>query len=318
MDDVTFSNPNHPIPAEVGRELDLYHQAEMDATYRQFELAKLARPIEDERARRENFYRSVGRSLGVDVDEYRENVVERRRSRLKRMQDHDLSRRQPPWYRGPIDFEPPSPVITDPSFWAADFNMWFTLPFGGEGQDDGLHFRGRQTYEGGSLTFSNFGAKSRYELHANRIPPSSTGRWTSDPHVELFGGLLGYVGEGDIFSGDLWSKCWMIRRQSLFQFAPPPAASGNRRVIGERVDVQELIFIAEGNIGDSVMHSVALPGFQAMPSVVLDSSVISSEASIWAELEVRFDIQLEGNSFLWIDPDDILLRYFQWPLVSQA
>ncbi|OOO02956.1 MAG: hypothetical protein USCGTAYLOR_00785 [Chromatiales bacterium USCg_Taylor] len=51
-----------------------------------------------------------------------------------------------------------------------------------------------------------------------------------------------------------------------------------------------------------------------MPAVVLNR--IFGGASIWAELEVRFDIQLEGNALHWIDPFDLLIRGFQWPLVA--
>jgi hypothetical protein len=36
--------------------------------------------------------------------------------------------------------------------------------------------------------------------------------------------------------------------------------------------------------------------------------------SIWVDLELRFDIQLEGSAQLWIWPHQrFLIRAFQWP-----
>ena len=100
----------------------------------------------------------------------------------------------------------------------------------------------------------------------------------------------------------------MITRQTLYQFVFGPSGSV-ARTIGEATNVQTIFF--EENKGRAVNH--ILPGFRFMPQVTLNS--FSPGLSIWAELEIRLEIQLEGNSFFWIHPFDLLIRGFQWPLV---
>ena len=102
----------------------------------------------------------------------------------------------------------------DPSFWEVDWSPIEWAPFSVSRQADGIHFRGKLSHNGG-LIERKFGAVWRLELHADRIPPSPTGRYTSNPNVQLSGRLLGAVGGGDLFSGDRWSKCWMMTRRSV-------------------------------------------------------------------------------------------------------
>jgi hypothetical protein len=111
--------------------------------------------------------------------------------------------------------------------------------------------------------------------------------------MEVFGRLIG--GSQDSFGwGDDWCKCWMTRRQTAFQFVFAPPGASNRHVIAERVDVQE-IFFSE----DAPFHKEWLgQGFVPMPEVVLTHPFQAQ--SIWVDVELRFDIQLEGSALLWI------------------
>ncbi|MGW4239330.1 hypothetical protein ACWEJP_21340 [Streptomyces sp. NPDC004749] len=316
MNGATYVNPKHSMPEEVIKELDLAQQEELEEMHQQRDLAKYARPDEEARAHIAETRRSVARSLGIDLDDYRAREAEHRARQLRKLEEVAETHVGLDRHLSPLDLEPPAPRAADPSFWFARAEASETTPFNGKFLADGLHFTGKATYNSGSLSFRNFGARFRYELQSNRIPPTSTGRWRSDPHVEIFGGLLGSVGPPDLFSGDRWSKCWMIRRQTLFQFVFAPPGVDNRRILGQRVDAQNLIFLETSGLGGSGTRAVTLPGFQPMPSLVISSP--SPGISIWAELEVRFDIQLEGNSVLWIHPNDVLLRGFQWPLVGNA
>lgn len=201
------------------------------------------------------------------------------------------------------------PMRQDDNFWAATSTFFATPPYVAEARADGFHFRGKKTYNGSSLIKLSFGVKSRYELHASRVPRPNQPPWRSAPHVELFGQLLAWTERGGIFSGDNWSKCWMIRRQTLSQFIFAQPGTNNERKIGEAIEVQNIF--NEENRGRNQSHRFI--GHQPMPPVVLTQ--IFPGVSIWAELEVRFDIQLEGNSLLWIEhPFDIVVRGFQWPL----
>ncbi|MFD5750412.1 hypothetical protein [Streptomyces sp. NPDC127033] len=316
MNGATIVNPKHTLPEEVIKELDFSHQEELDTLHHQMELAKAAQPDEEAQTHSADLLRSVARASGVDLDEYRARASEYGARQVRKLEEAAEGHARIDRHLRPLDLEPAVPRAADPDFWFANAQASSTQPYTGRFLADGLHFTGKLTYNGGSLSFRNFGARFRYELQSNRIPATSTGRWRSDPHMELFGGLLGWVGPADLFSGDRWSKCWMIRRQTLFQFVFAPPGVDNRHILGERVEAQNLIFLESGGLGGSRMRAVNLPGFQPMPSLTISSPFPGQ--SIWAEVEVRFDIQVEGKSLLWIDPGDCLLRAFQWPLVGNA
>jgi hypothetical protein len=172
-----------------------------------------------------------------------------------------------------------------------------------------LQFNGGINTHDGDLHIDSFGAVALFELQADRIPMSLSHRWLSTPYVELFGGLFGYTGDDDILTGDLWSKCWMHRDQQLYQFGFGPDGP-TQIILGQAHESETLIFEEDG---DQSVH-VGLRGYQWMPPVTF--GYIYPTRSIWARLEIRFDIQTEGaGSILEINPN-VLLRAFQWPLTS--
>ncbi|PFC51175.1 hypothetical protein CN282_12375 [Bacillus thuringiensis] len=193
-------------------------------------------------------------------------------------------------------------------FWA---NSIFknTAPFIGELKSDGFHFTGMKTYDGSSLLKLQFGVSSLFELQAERIPRPDQGPWRSAPNIELFGNIIGSTTAEDWFSGDQWSKCWMITRQTIFQriFAPPGV--DNKKILSENTAVQTLIFLE----GSNKFQEHRFTGSQPMPPVIINQ--IFPGISIFAELEVLFLVQLEGGSTFWIDPrSDVIVHTLQWPL----
>jgi len=302
-----IAHPKHPVPKEVAEGFLRYGEQEAAAAEQRSEVARRERPTADERRLRAGLHERLYRSAGVDVDQYRSQSSAAAKQQLDRLQEGArVSLPLGPDLR-PMDWEPPEPRSSDPSFWWAESNWFGTPPYAGEFQADGLHFKGKRSYDGGSLIFLHFGVNARFALDANRVPRPERPPWRSAPHVELFGELVGWTGPGGIFEGDRWCKCWMVRRQTLWQWQFGPSGPV-QQIIGDGIHTQT-IFDAE-NQGRHLVHR--LPGFQPMPSLVLNG--IYAGAPIWAELEVRFDIQLEGNSFLWIHPFDVLVRHFQWPL----
>jgi hypothetical protein len=304
------TNPNNPIPHEVTEGFQRIAEEEAAATARSVEFATLARPTLEERDLQLELA-MIGKSPVADPNELHKRASLVKHDQLDRLQRGDMSVPASYVSRPPMDFEPSAPEPMDTQFWAADWTSSTTPPFVASSQADGIHFTGRKTSDSGSLQFLSYGVKSRYGISADRIPPSATGRWRSAPHIELFGRLLAYTGSYDIFTGDCWSKCWMIRRQTLTQFRFGPTGPVPT-VIGEGIQVQP-IFNEENR---HVHVELPMPGFQFMPPVVLTQ--IFGGLTIWAELEVRFDIQLEGSSLHWIHPFDLLLRMFQWPLQPNA
>jgi hypothetical protein len=120
----------------------------------------------------------------------------------------------------------------------------------------------------------------------------------------------GLPGDDDITTGDLWSKCWLHRNQQIFQFGFGP--NGPAPIILAQANEVETLIHEED--GDRPVH-VGLPGFKWMPPLIFGNVNLAS--TLWARLEVRFDIQTEGaGSLLWLDPE-VIIRTFQWPLVPR-
>jgi len=298
---------SHSVPHEIATALDSYREYQLAEMARQNEIASLARPSQEERKLMAEAREAAGQSRGLPP-EFAQKLRDLNRKRFDRVRDK--LNRDPyklPLDPGIFDFKPVQPGPTDPTFWWARTDWWGPDHVSAGMSSEGLNFTGGVTTHDGDLHYASFGAVALFELQADRIPMSLSRRWLSTPHVELFGGLLGYTGDSDIFTGDLWSKCWMHRDQQLFQWGFGP--TGPVAVIrGQAHETETLIFEEDG---DRAVH-VDLRGFQWMPPVSFSN--ISPGDSLWARLEVRFDIQTEGaGTLLWLDPR-VLFRTFQWPL----
>ena len=303
-----IDNPNNLVPADLQKPLQAYTDAQQAILAREYRIAELARPTMKERAVRRDLlietrpeYR-VSSDTSENLSSLRDRKFEHFASSARAMlADHiDIAIKYPS-----LILDPPAPV--DSTFWWARTDWSIPEHMWANWADDGLHFTGGPTHHDGDLFNTSFGATALFGLAKERIPPSSSGRWISTPHVELFGGLLGYTGDDDIFTGDLWSKCWMHRRQTILQFQFGMGGSVPV-IVGNAEEHQVLIF--EENAERSI--HVNLPGFQLMPAVVIGG--FNSAYDLWAQVEVRFDIQLEGaGTLLWADPE-VLFRAFQWPL----
>ncbi|MGI8403623.1 MAG: hypothetical protein ACR2OE_02435 [Thermomicrobiales bacterium] len=303
-----INNPNNSVPADFDEPLHAYTDARQAVLAREYRFAELARPTMEERAVRRDLlieshpeYR-VSSDTPERLSSLRDQKFEHFASGVRAtLSDHiDTAIKYPS-----LILDPPAPI--DLTFWWARTDWSLPEHMWANSASDGLHFTGGPTHHDGDLFNTSFGATALFGLAKERIPPSATGRWISTPHVELFGGLLGYTGDDDIFTGDLWSKCWMHRRQTILQFQFGMGGSVPV-VVGNAEEHQVLIF--EENAERSI--HVNLPGFQLMPAVVIGN--FNSAYDLWAQVEVRFDIQLEGaGTLLWADPE-VLFRTFQWPL----
>jgi hypothetical protein len=208
-------HPKHHLPEEVRSALDSDYQQQLDIAARQVEFIKLTRPSDEERAHREILLETIGRSLGVDVADYRSKSSQFKENQLKRVQATDFPAFESYVDLVDVDFEADEP--TDSSFWWAEQTVRVDPPYSSEVKTDGIHFRGEKNYDGSSLLKLSFGVTARYGIGPERWPPSPSGRWQSVPHANLFGRLLGFTNACDIFCGDFWSKCWLIKRQTLVQ-----------------------------------------------------------------------------------------------------
>jgi hypothetical protein len=318
-------NPGHWVRDEVADSLRSFHERTLATAARQAEVAKLARPSEEERRSITRGYELIAQAVGVDPQEVRTQLREYAMDKSARIKDQIVStvggpldfEHTPPLReqamgnlaRGPLEFEhAPPPPPDDPNFWwhsTDDFNLGASefTPRWVDGE--GLHFTGMITHHSGDFRWGSFGAVAVFELQPNRIPPSAWA-WRSSPYVELFGAVSGYTGEDDIFTGDLWAKCSMHLKQALLQ----PTLGGmliRAEAMGSWTLFEE----------DSMSRKVTfhMPGIWQMPEVTLTKANLSTTDSLFAHLEVRFDFHVEGHgSSVWLDPR-VLIRTWQWPLI---
>jgi hypothetical protein len=209
----------------------------------------------------------------------------------------------------PIPDIAPPPPPPDGWFWWAQ-----TQPTGNDPRikteflSDGLHFFGVIDYDADPTLHRFVGAIATFELHATRRPPSPSGRWRSAPFVELFGQIRGFTGVKifPIAMDDKWCKCYLNLRQTAFQLT-----SGGAKVLANNV-TRTTLFDEENEARWTFRN---LDGFTPMPMV--EFGVADPGLSVFIDLDVRFDIILEGDSRIGFVPGDnpmgsVLLRTFQW------
>jgi hypothetical protein len=214
-----------------------------------------------------------------------------------------------------IDWNLHLPAPEPPDFWWA-----FTQPFDTSGhtmawRDDGLHiFGGPNLNKWNAERNEVFGAVARFTITANRFPQQAppSGWWVSRPFVELFGGLVGFAPDWDLLQGHGMASCRLHLRHTVFQFGfgqegPVPV------VLGQAVSDRTLLDLED--LGYS--RHADMPGFTLLPEVRFPHAGRAPGDTVFAEVEVRFDIHLKAaGSFVWCDPE-IVLRNFQWPLAPQ-
>ncbi|MGC1853331.1 MAG: hypothetical protein WA687_12915 [Solirubrobacterales bacterium] len=284
------------MPKEVSDAFAALREESRAATERRLELAKAARPTKKERRAMGELFAGEGQKAGMR---------EIGSKYADRVQETDIEVPESVFALPQMDSQPA--VRADTSFWWAETNASVPSFYRADFLDDGLHFNGKFTYDANPLFGFSFGATASFGIDFERLPPSPAGRWRSSPHVELFGGLRGWTGPYDLFDGDSWCKVWMVLRQTVFQWAFGPTGPVLVKR-GEAFKSKQLINEENGH------HDVFIPltGFEWMPWVWFGDIF---PQTVWSHLEVRFDVQLEGNSFLWLDPN-VLLRHSQWPVFA--
>jgi hypothetical protein len=213
----------------------------------------------------------------------------------------------------------PPPPAADGEFWWASTDWHVDRGIQAVFLTDGLHFFGFAAYDDDPLISFSSGAVAHFELQARRRPASASGRWASLPAIDLTGKIEGFTGYWHWLwaADDKWAKCWLHLRQTAYQLVPHDfGAPGARNievpmVLAERVERRTLI--DEENNGNFV--NALLPGFTPMPAV--EFGLVRPDLSVWVDLEVRFDMQLEGWSHLAFSPEpnpmgSVVLRHPQW------
>lgn len=189
----------------------------------------------------------------------------------------------------PLDINLTSPSLVSSTdvglWWWGQSNWWVPGNLFGLtsfGQSDGVHFRGQLNHDDGDLWFGSAGVTSIYGIGSDRLP--AEGWYRSTPRVNLWGEVWGFTGVNGPFQfGDNWSKCWLHANQKI-------RVEGGATIAEAHWFDTLLFFENDGS------HGVrALPGTFSFPEVFV---YIVPNRPIVAELELKFDIQLEGTSAL--------------------
>jgi hypothetical protein len=121
-----------------------------------------------------------------------------------------------------------------------------------------------------------------------------SGSYFTNPLVEVSGMITGWTGVYNFIlaADDKWCKCRLHLRQSVYQ-----PAFGGLLMLGEATSTTSII--DEENNGRAVVAN--LPGLIRMPQVAFD--IQNSALPVNFDLEVRFEVELEGDSGLWFSSD---------------
>jgi hypothetical protein len=301
-------NPNFQLDQEIAEAMDRWGEDDERNRTLDSELQTALAPNDEARGVRRRFFRRQAAETGINeaaVEQFNnENIrqMESARQLVDARLDSDFRFRLDSDYLADIfSPQPPPPVSHD--FWWARTDWTHSSEFRSNSGNDGLDLTGgpngtpHSNWLGDTdLIHANFGAVAMFEITPNRLPDSPSGRWLSEPFVSLFGGLLGRTTGGDFPGGDSWSKCWLHLDQQLFhwgfgQNGPVPL------ILGQAHTVTNLLF--EEN-AERTFHR-PLGGFTPVPSVMFGG--VNRAQSLWARIEVRFDVQIEGaGSLLWCEP----------------
>ncbi|WP_139280376.1 hypothetical protein [Rhodococcus tukisamuensis] len=294
------TNPEHELPAYVISALDEDRASRMAALGRGHELATSTKVTAEER-----------RLLSSDGDETDQVPDDRIRSALRGFTER-ITGSPLPTLDLPLTDLDPAPRAIDNVMWWARTNWFWAGGIQADDQSDGLHFYGHRDYSGDNLISFSVGSWATFELQPERRGPSASGRYYSAPYVELFGNVYGWANLQHCpwACDDKWSKCRLFLRQAAIQFVDD---IGTWRLCGENTSSRQLIDLDGTGYG----HTEPLPGYQPMPA--LQFGLPRADRPLIIDLEVRFDIQLEGSSYIAFSPEDnpsgsVITRYFQWPI----
>ena len=179
-----------------------------------------------------------------------------------------------------------------------------------ENFSDGTHFYGDRHWGGDDLIRFSVGSTSHYVLPKESIPTSGSGRWRSDPPADIRGSIYGNTGNylPPFHADDKWCHCVRVLRHALYQHV-----NMQWRVLGEVQRVDWLIKLQ--NVVQIGTAYVPMSGYMPMP--VLDFGIVTRNEPIWAQVEIRFDVALEGDARIRFSPDNnpansVVVRSFGW------
>lgn len=169
---------------------------------------------------------------------------------------------------------------------------------GVEDLSDGTHIFGERHWGGNDLIRFSVGATSHFVLPIEAIPPTpSRGRFRSAPPADHRGSIFGQTGYyfPPFAADDKWCHCFRVVRHALWQLV-----NGQWKALGDRQQSETLIHLE--NVFQVGNQFVPLSGFMPMP--VIDFGLVTRNEPVWAQVEIRYDIDLEGDALISFSPEN--------------
>ncbi|MFD7389306.1 hypothetical protein ACFV46_12660 [Streptomyces sp. NPDC059852] len=302
---LTSSSAQHPdrsLPDEVELAYDLLERRRLVEVSNADEMARRASRTEKERRKiasvREQVLREAGVSEGT-LSDY-QAILQGIDTRMSPEQwTHGLK----PLPEGPATITPEldgssaaqeMERVAYNEFWWNKSNWWWENVMRTWNAAGKLWFAGWITCPDGNLHNYHWGVNALYELHQNRLLPSADGWYKSSPFADMQGKFEARAGN-DFLSGDNWCKCWVHLKHSVFQ-----AQFGGVKYLGGGLqdNTQNLVNIVD----DGQVREVPMNRRFFFPRITISKSEINSSYSLWAFVEIAFDLQLEGRgSHLLLD-----------------
>lgn len=308
-----MDNPHFTFDREIDTVLDSWKEQERHAATVLSQLQVSVAPAEAEQRMRHALVRHAAETGGVEEGLWRRVHDQQARQRQVARR---LLRPQPPLRarRPAVSFRPAP--LSGPDFWWVRTDWTRTDAFDANATPEGWVFTGGPSgqpqhnwLEPAATVTAQFGAVAIFQIPADRLPHSSSGRWSSQPSVMVLGGLLASTGGGDLPGVGSSASCCLHLDHRLFQCLPGPGGPA-AQVLGEAHAVDRLV--SEVDAGQSLHRP--MPGHVDVPRISFDG--LDTARALWARLEIRVDVQVQGTgSLLWCCPEVGLVTP-QWPLRS--
>lgn len=304
-------NPHFTFGPDITTVLEQWRQQERCEAVYLARLRQAMAPSHAEHRLRHTLARHTAETSGIEAGLMR--LVQDQQTRKLQTARRLLSGQ--PSTNVPAEPAPPrgSAAPSGPDFWWVRTEWTHSEQFRSATSTEALVFTGGPTgnpqhswLEAPDTVPAQLRAVALFQISTERLPHSPHGRWTSEPSVDVVGGLLAGVCSESVLGVESSARCDLHVDHRIFQCRP----RWDRvvpHVLGQAHTLARLVEEADSGATE---HR-ALPGHVKVPSISF--STLDRTRPLWARLEIMLDARVRGGSFLWCYPD-VRISTPQWEL----
>lgn len=303
-------NPHFTFGPDVTTVLEEWKQQERCQAVDLARLREAMAPGQAEHRMRHTLARHAAESSGIEaglmrlVQDQQTRKLQTARRLLNAQPSTNVPQPAPP--HGPA-------APSGPDFWWVRTEWTHTEQFRSAASTEALIFTGGPTgnpqhswLEAPDLVPAQLRAVALFHIPTERLPHSPQGRWTSEPSVDVVGGLLASVCSDSVLGVESAARCDLHVDHRIFQ-CQPEADRVVPHVLGQAHALARLVEEADSGATE---HR-AMPGHMKVPAISFGS--LDRTRPLWARLEIRLDARVRGGALLWCYPD-VRISTQQWAL----